>query len=75
MQELQRKLDHDGKLEDFLGVKGQKRVMRDLFIRKMRLKLEKKLKMEQQLEDYRKMLEEIKVNKFIAVYCVLHWGL
>lgn len=30
IKELQRKLDHDSKLEEFLGVKGQKRVMADL---------------------------------------------
>lgn len=30
MRELQRKLDHDSKLHEFLGVKGQKRIMADL---------------------------------------------
>ena len=30
MKELQRQLDHDSKLQNFLGVKGQKRIMADL---------------------------------------------
>ena len=30
MRELQRRLDHDVKLQEFLGVKGQRRIMSDL---------------------------------------------
>lgn len=30
IKELQRKLDHDSKLQEFLGVKGQRRIMADL---------------------------------------------
>lgn len=33
IRELQRRLDHDSKLQEFLGVKGQRRIMADLEVR------------------------------------------
>lgn len=38
MRELHRKLDHDTKLQDFLGIKAQKRVMADLEAREAQKK-------------------------------------
>lgn len=42
MRELQRKLDHDSKLHEFLGVKGQKRIMADLEAKEALRKRKKK---------------------------------
>lgn len=61
MQELQRKLDHDGKLEQFLAVKGQKRVMRDLEEKERRKREQKRENMQKQLEGYKEMLAQIMV--------------
>ncbi|KAF5287633.1 hypothetical protein FQA39_LY15836 [Lamprigera yunnana] len=60
MKDLQRQLNHDTKLYDFLGIKGQKRIMRDLEEYELnKLKDEKELLLKQQ-ERYEEMLKEIK---------------
>ncbi|XP_031330511.1 coiled-coil domain-containing protein 63 [Photinus pyralis] len=60
MKELQRQLDHDSKLYEFLGIKGQKRIMRDLEEKEMKkVELQKEEVIKQQ-ERYQKMLVEIR---------------
>ncbi|KAF2904861.1 hypothetical protein ILUMI_01332 [Ignelater luminosus] len=59
MQELQRKLDHDGKLEEFLAVKGQKRLMKDLEEKEQRKREQRRENMQKQLNEYKEMLAHI----------------
>lgn len=63
MRELQRKLDHDAKLQQFLGVKGQHRVNTELEAREMNKKRQQLEEMENQLEQYNTIIEKIKVNE------------
>lgn len=65
MRELQRKLDHDAKLQEFLAIKGQQRLNteqqeRDADKRKKRLE-----EMERQCNEYDKIFQRIAVSSFI----------
>lgn len=60
MRELQRRLDYDSCLHEFLEVKGQKRVMRDLERKQQKIKELEKQKAEKQLMVYAETLEQIK---------------
>ncbi|KAF5286951.1 hypothetical protein FQR65_LT12410 [Abscondita terminalis] len=60
MKELQRQLDHDSKLYDFLGVKGQKRIMKDLEAKEQKKVEEGKEEYLKKQEKYEEMLQEIK---------------
>lgn len=61
MRQLQRRLDHDVKLQEFLGVKGQRRIMADLEQREARKQQLMKENMERQLSLYRETLAQIQV--------------
>lgn len=61
LREMQRILDHDDKLKDFLSVKGQKRIMKDLEI-KEQFRREEIMKNEaKQIEIYETTLKQIQV--------------
>lgn len=62
MRELQRKLDHDAKLQHFLGVKGQHRVNTELEARENNKRLQQQEELENQLEEYNEIIEKIKVK-------------
>ena len=62
MRELQRKLDHDAKLQHFLGVKGQHRVNTELEARENNKRLQQQEELENQLEEYNEIIEKIKVR-------------
>lgn len=60
---MQRIMDHDDKLKEFLSVKGQKRIMRDLEI-KEQLKREELMRNEdKQIEIYETTLKQIQVSE------------
>ncbi|XP_068902453.1 outer dynein arm-docking complex subunit 1-like isoform X2 [Tenebrio molitor] len=60
MREMQRQLDHDGKLREFLTIKGQRRVMRDLEEKEMKKKQQEKEDLERQVKMYQETLDKIK---------------
>lgn len=62
MRQLQRKLDHDSKLQQFLGTKGQKRIMNDLELRNAKRKQRAEERMREQLNLYKNTLEQIQVQ-------------
>lgn len=62
MKELQRQLDHDRKLYDFLGVKGQKRVMKDLIEKETKKKDMQKEEEEKKTMQHQDMIKEIQVT-------------
>lgn len=64
MKELQRQLDYDGKLHEFLGIKGQKRIMRDLELKEARKRQMEVENMEKQLQMYNDTLQKIQVGNF-----------
>lgn len=68
MRQLQRRLDHDIKLQEFLGVKGQRRIMSDLEQREARKRELMKQTMEQQLQKYRETLAQIQVSFFLKMF-------
>lgn len=61
MRELQRKLDHDAKLQQFFGIKGQRRTNVDLEIREANKKVQIQEQLEQQITNYQNILDNIKV--------------
>lgn len=61
MRELQRKLDHDAKLQQFFEIKGQLRTNADLEIRETNKKLQIQKQLENLLEDYDRILDSIQV--------------
>lgn len=65
MQAMQRKLNHDGKLVEFLGVKSQKRVMIQLEIKKAAKHQERREELNRKLREYKQTLAEILVCKHI----------
>lgn len=71
MRELQRKLDHDAKLQFFLGVKGQHRVNTELEARENNKRLQQQEEMENQLEEFNIIVEKIKVSN-IALRTITH---
>ncbi|PSN46817.1 hypothetical protein C0J52_11196 [Blattella germanica] len=60
MRELQRRLDHDAKLQDFLGVKGQRRIMADLEAKEALKRKKKREDTEQMIATYEGILVQIK---------------
>ncbi|XP_063240883.1 outer dynein arm-docking complex subunit 1 [Bacillus rossius redtenbacheri] len=60
MRELQRQLDHDSRLQEFLSVKGQTRVMADLEERERQRKQSEKEAQEQMIATYQEILRKIK---------------
>lgn len=60
MRELQRRFDLDSKLQDFLGVKGQKRIMADLEAKEAIKKQQQKEATEQLITAYNSILDQIK---------------
>lgn len=62
MKELQRQLDHDYKLQEFFGVKSQKRIMRDLELKEARKKELEEENMEKELQLYEDTLKKIQVR-------------
>lgn len=62
MRELQRKLDHDAKLQQFLGVKGQHRVNTELELREQNKKRQQQEELENQMEEYNLIIQKIKVG-------------
>lgn len=62
MRELQRKLDHDAKLQQFLGVKGQHRVNTELEARENNKRRQQQEELEAQMEEYSAIIEKIKVR-------------
>ncbi|CAH0555332.1 unnamed protein product [Brassicogethes aeneus] len=75
MREIKRKLDHDNRLKDFLCIKGQKRILRDLE-EKERIKREVEEQcMADQLKTYEETLRQIRsycdeenVDRMAALY-------
>lgn len=59
---MQRKLDHDAKLQEFFGVKGNRRVNVDLEMREANRKLMQQEQVERQLNDLESILDDIKVS-------------
>ncbi|XP_068086979.1 coiled-coil domain-containing protein 63-like [Anabrus simplex] len=60
MRELQRKLDHDMKLQEFLGVKGQRRVLTDLEAREAWKKQHHREETERLIAKYEGILDQIR---------------
>lgn len=52
-------MDHDSKLQEFLGMKGQRRILADLELREAKKRQQVKEAMEIQLQQYRTTLEQI----------------
>ncbi|KAG5683354.1 hypothetical protein PVAND_012640 [Polypedilum vanderplanki] len=59
MRELQRKLDHDAKLQEFLAVKGQQRLNTESEEREADKKKKRVEQMEKQLQEYDKIFQRI----------------
>lgn len=62
MRELQRKLDHDEKLQHFFSVKGQRRANSALESRETRKKFLQQNQLEKRIENYWSLLDNIKVE-------------
>ncbi|XP_015836480.1 outer dynein arm-docking complex subunit 1 [Tribolium castaneum] len=60
MREMQRQLDHDGNLREFLTIKGQKRVMKDLEEKEMKKKEQERENLQKQIKIYQETLDKIK---------------
>lgn len=69
MREMQRKLDHDAKLQQFFSIKGNRRSNADLEIREANKKLQLKDQLQKQIEDYQKILDNIMV---IEIFIIKH---
>ncbi|GJQ76414.1 hypothetical protein Trydic_g2129 [Trypoxylus dichotomus] len=57
MRELERRKDHDIKLETFLSIKGQKRIMHDLEEKYRKRREQQRQELEKQLASYREILQ------------------
>ena len=62
MRELQRKLDHDAKLQEFLAVKGQQRLNTEQQEREADKKKKRIEEMERQFVEYNKIFQRIIVS-------------
>lgn len=62
MREMQRKLDQDAKLQEFFGVKGNRRVNVELEMREANRKLMQQEMIDKQLNDLESILDDIKVG-------------
>lgn len=65
MRELQRKLDHDAKLQEFLAIKGQQRLNTEQEEREADKKKKRIEEMEKQVNEYDKIFQRIIVSNFI----------
>lgn len=70
MRELQRKLDHDAKLQEFLEVKGQRRSNVELEEREAQRKKRMKEELERQHEEYEATMQRIKVQFYLKKFIV-----
>ncbi|KAI4467547.1 hypothetical protein MML48_2g00018177 [Holotrichia oblita] len=59
MRELERRKDHDMKLETFLSIKGQKRIMHDLEEKYRKRREQQRQELEKQLAAYRDILQNV----------------
>lgn len=59
---MQRKLDHDAKLQAFYNIKGQKRTNIEFEEREVNKKLQQKEELEKQLEEYNNIIIKIQVG-------------
>lgn len=78
MREMQRKLDHDAKLQEFFGVKGNRRVNVELEMREASRKLMQEEQVEKQLNDLESILDDIKVSvmsNIVIMYLLLSHGI
>lgn len=62
MRELQRKLDHDAKLQEFLSIKGQQRLNTELEERQADKKKKRQEEMEKQHNEFDKIFQRILVS-------------
>ncbi|XP_073839233.1 coiled-coil domain containing protein 114 isoform X1 [Musca autumnalis] len=60
MREMQRRLEHDAKLQKFFDIKGQKRQNPELEQREVNKKLAQKEAFERQLQDYKAIIDKMK---------------
>lgn len=60
MREMQRRLEHDAKLQKFFDIKGQKRLNPELEQRELEKKQNQKENYERQLFEYKEIIERIK---------------
>lgn len=67
MRELQRKLDHDAKLQEFLAVKGQQRLNTEQEEREADKKKKRLEDMEKQFNEYDKIFQRIVVSISISL--------
>lgn len=77
MREMQRKLDHDAKLQEFFATKGNRRVNVELEMRDANRKLMQQEQVERQLNDLESILDDIKVSynnniMIVLIYVVLN---
>lgn len=70
MREMQRKLDHDAKLQEFFSVKGNRRVNMELEMREANRKLMQQEQVERQLNDLESILDDIKVSVAGFYWCL-----
>ena len=68
MRELQRKLDHDAKLQEFLAVKGQQRLNTEQEEREADKKKKRVEEMERQFNEYDKIFQRIIVSNPTFLY-------
>ncbi|KAH8353883.1 outer dynein arm-docking complex subunit 1 [Drosophila takahashii] len=61
MREMQRRLEHDAKLQKFFDIKGQKRLNPELEQRELDKKQSQKENYERQLLEYKEIIEKIKL--------------
>jgi coiled-coil domain-containing protein 63/114 len=62
MRELQRKLDHDAKLQEFLSIKGQQRLNTEQQEREADKRKKRLEEIERQCNDYEKIFQRIAVS-------------
>jgi coiled-coil domain-containing protein 63/114 len=62
MRELQRKLDHDAKLQEFLAIKGQQRLNTEQLEREADKKKKRLEEMERQFNEYDRIFQRINVR-------------
>lgn len=65
MRELQRKLDYDAKLQQFLAIKGNRRINAELEIRETNRRLVQQEQSDQQVHDSQSILDQIQVSNHL----------
>lgn len=68
MRELERQIDHDSKLQEFLEIKSQRRVMKDLEEKEAKKREELRKNMEKTLALYKETLDKIKVLRLLLKF-------